>query len=288
MKFLRIIFLLQISILPVMVVGQISGSVYENKGLAERNSEVNIGKIFSNIQVQAYGTGGSGKQELITITQTDAKGNYFLNVEEGKTVKLVFGEGSNKLQSSHFTPKVQFVKSPATNINWQVFQPAHYISGNPYLVSPIYINGKGNDSLSALSALFLDEQKPVTLATSKQVGALWAVTYNRATKQLYSAALAKRHVGYGPLGTGGIYRTDWLTRTTTNWLDLQSLGIPTGDDHHEGLKAAIDSGSIDPKLMTDVGKLSLGGMDISEDTQVLYVMNLLKNHCHTNKIPQSI
>jgi len=270
--------------LPHIGLSQIIGKVCVNCAFTSQSS-FGKEKALSGTTITAYIHSQAGKFESIARTQTDAKGNYSLNIPEGKSVKLVFGDGSNKFQSSRFTPQVRFVKSPASNINWEVYQPAHYVSGNPYLVSPVYINGKGNDSLSALSAMSLNGSKPVTMATSKQVGSLWAVAYDRTSKQLYSAALAKRHVGYGPLGTGGIYRTNWLTRSTSSWLDLQTLGIPTGEDHHEGLKAAIDSSSTDPKLMADVGKLSLGGMDISEDTQVLYVMNLYNRTLYGIKLP---
>jgi hypothetical protein len=282
--FLKILILVNLALIN-RAQSQISGSVFEYSSPDKQIKTAGFGKVFSNVHVKAYGITETGKQELLAQTQTDSKGNYFLHVSEGKQVKLVFEEPSKKFQSSRSTPQVRFVKSPATDINWEVYQPSHSVSGNPYLVSPVYINGKGIDSLSALSALSMDGEKPVTLATSRQVGALWAVAYDRTSKQLYSAAFAKRHVGYGPLGTGGIYRTNWLTRTTSNWLDLHTLGIPTGDDHHEGLKAAIDSISTDPKLMADVGKLSLGGMDIAEDTQVLYVMNLYDRTLYGIKLP---
>ena len=277
---------LPILLLPSLAFGQISGNVFEGSGrTVQDNKLAKLGKNLSNVQIKAYSLAESGKYELFTQTQSDAKSYYFLNIPEGKLVKLVFDDGTKKLQSNALTPAVSFVKSPATDINWGVYQPTQYVSPKPYLVSPVYINGKGNDSLSALTALSFEDTSVVSLATSKQVGALWAVAFNKGTQQLYSAALAKRHVGYGPLGTGGIYRTNWQTRTTTNWLDLKTLGIPTGDDNHEGLKAAIDSSNIDGKFMADVGKLSLGGMDISEDAQTLYVMNLFNRTLYGIKLP---
>jgi len=262
--------------------GKIGHSVASRNG---RNEENIVISALPGINIQAYGKSSSGKYELITQTQSDNKGDYFLDIPEGTQVKLVFGKSSGSLQSSPLTPSVRFIKSPANDVNWIVDQPARYVSLNPYLASPIYINGKGADSLSALLALSLDDTVSISLASSKQVGALWAVTYNKWTKQLYSAALAKRHVGYGPLGTGGIYRTDWATHKTTNWLDLKTLGIPTGEDHHENLKSAVDTSNIDAKMMADVGKVSLGGMAISEDGTVLYVMNLYNRTLYGIKLP---
>lgn len=155
-----------------------------------------------------------------------------------------------------------------------------------YLVSPVYINGKGNDSLVALAAISLDSENDVrALANSRQVGALWGVSYNRTDKQVYASAFAKRHVAYGMLGTGGIYRTDWHSKKTIPWLDLTKFGVSTGSDHHRDLKTDPDSNSVDPQMMEDVGKLSLGGMDISASGEYLYVMSLNDRKLYEIKIP---
>lgn len=269
--------LLFISILiaPYLSIGQISGNI----------SYLNQGRNVNSVRIKAYGISKAGKYEVIAQTLSDKSGSYFLDVPEGKHVKLIFESESKTQQSSGLTPAVRFVKSPATDVNWTGYLPEHYVSPRPFLVSPVYINGSGNDSLSALTALALEDTSVIRLASSRQVGALWGVAFSRATGHLYSAALAKRHVGYGPLGTGGIYRTDWLTRRTVSWLDLKTLGVPTGDDHHEGLKRAVDSSNVDGKFMGDVGKLSLGGIDISPDGQFLYVMNLFDQTLYGIKLP---
>ncbi|MGG7667014.1 SdrD B-like domain-containing protein [Dyadobacter sp. BHUBP1] len=267
---------------PYLSIGQISGTVSYNTNASQAAIPQNL---KNSIGIKAYGISKSGKYELIAQTWSDQSGNYFLDVPEGKHVKLVFETDSKTSQSSALTPSVRFVKSPATEINWTGYRPEHYISPKSFLVSPVYINGSGNDSLSALTALSLEDTAVIRLATSRQVGALWGVAYNKATGHLYSAALAKRHVGYGPLGTGGIYRTDWPTRRTISWLDLKALGIQTGDDHHEGLKRAVDSSNVDGQFLGDVGKVSLGGMAISRDGQGLYVMNLFDQTLYGIKLP---
>ncbi|MGG7666989.1 SdrD B-like domain-containing protein [Dyadobacter sp. BHUBP1] len=158
-------------------------------------------------------------------------------------------------------------------------------NNNIHLVSPIYRAGIGVDTLPGLVAVSMASGEQVSLASSAEIGAVWAVIYNFSTKQLYTSAFAKRHVGYGPLGTGGIYRTDWASRKTVPWLDLQELGIVTGGDHHQDLSASVDSVSKDARLMSDVGRVSLGGMDISEDGKDLFVMNLFNRTLYKIRLP---
>jgi hypothetical protein len=270
---------------PFVSIAQISGNVSYSSNSGVSPAAFNPGQNNHNVRIKAYGFSESGKYEVIAQTLSDKSGDYFLDVPEGKYVKLIFEEESKALQSSGLTPSVRFVKSPATEVNWSGYRPEHYVSPRPFLASPVYINGSGNDSFSALTALALEDTSVVSLANSRQVGALWGVAFNRTSQHLYSAALAKRHVGYGPLGTGGIYRTDWLTHRTISWLDLRTLGVPTGDDHHEGLKHAVDSSYVDGKFMSDVGKVSLGGIDISHDGQFLYVMNLFDRTLYGIRIP---
>lgn len=278
-------FFVAILIAPCFCKGQISGNISYETHSGSDQTVFRRKTNMPSVCIKAYGLSEAGKYEVIAQTWSDKSGGYVLNVPVGKHVRLTFEDESKMLGSSGLTPAIRFVRSPATDVNWVGYVPEFYVSSKPFLVSPVYINGSGSDNLSALKAVALEDTAIISLASSKQVGALWAVAFNKTTQHLYSAAFAKRHVGYGPLGTGGIYRTNWKTRTTTNWLDLNSLGIPTGDDHHSGLKAAVDSSNVDSQFMADVGKLSFGGMDISESDQTLYVMNLFNRTLYGIKLP---
>ncbi|MGN7886412.1 SdrD B-like domain-containing protein [Dyadobacter sp. 22481] len=284
-KYISIYFVLvSMLALPMFAFGQITGRVFDNGNSGEKMAHTE--RPIAGISIKAYGLLPSGKYGLISQTQSDAKGRYYLDVPEGKQVRILFDGKLRKLQSNTSTPAVMFVKSPASEVNWGGYHPAQYVSDKPFLVSPVYTTGKGNDSATALKAVSLDDTVSFSLASSNQVGALWAVAFDKNSNHLYSAAFAKRHVGFGPLGSGGIYRTDWHTKVTVPWLDLKTIGIPTGDDHHQGLKVDVDSNSTDALLMADVGKLGLGGIDISEDGKVLYVMNLYNRALYAINIPE--
>ena len=96
---------------------------------------------------------------------------------------------------------------------------------------------------------------------------------------MFAGALMKRHAGFGPLGTGGVYAVEIDPATgqavsgPTSFLDLTAIGIPTGVDPHTGLPA-VATPNTDPNSWDAVGKISIGDMDMSGDDERLWVMNL--------------
>ncbi|SDL40602.1 SdrD B-like domain-containing protein [Siphonobacter aquaeclarae] len=256
---------------------QISGLTYrDSNGNGKRENHVPAETILSGINVKAF----DASDALISQTHSDATGRYTLDVPHGQSLRVVFGTGDEKGS----LPPSRYVRSPARNIDFGLYNPDQHASPNPVAICPIYILGKGNDTLTALLAIATETGERTPLATAAQVGALWGVAYHRQTRQVYSAAFAKRHVGYGPLGTGGIYRTDWNTRQTTPWLNLKTLGIPTGIDRHKDLTAHPYGQNVDADMMSDVGTVSLGGMDILDNT--LFVANLSDRQVYAIALPK--
>lgn len=141
-----------------------------------------------------------------------------------------------------------------------------------------------------------------TAAIQKQVGTVYGTAYSRQAKKVFVSAFMKRHTGMGPLGAGGIYMLNaeppFDTAANVNFVDLEALGIPTSDkagsyqaqvspdgmtvqynnvigsNSERGLPASKTTPNADPVAYSQVGKVSLGDMDISEDGRYLYVVNL--------------
>jgi uncharacterized repeat protein (TIGR01451 family) len=138
-------------------------------------------------------------------------------------------------------------------------------------------------------------------AIQKQVGSVYGVAYSRQAKKLFAAAFMKRHSGFGPLGGGGIYMlgTEPPFNTTANlsFVDLDAIGIATSDEAgayapvvngttsveyspvigtntQRGLPASRANPSNDPLAHSQIGRLSIGDIDISEDGRYLYAVNL--------------
>jgi hypothetical protein len=123
---------------------------------------------------------------------------------------------------------------------------------------------------------------------ASQMGATWGLTYRTQTNTLYNSAVLKRHVGFGSLSTGGIYAIDMNAGSlaATQLIDLQTLGVNTGADTRTPSVGTVDDAnelpiqanqpSWDVLAFDGVGKRSLGGMDISQDGNTLWVMNLFQ------------
>ncbi|MCB9309697.1 MAG: hypothetical protein H6567_06550 [Lewinellaceae bacterium] len=135
------------------------------------------------------------------------------------------------------------------------------------------------------------------MATAGEIGSTWGVAYSKQAKKLFTGAFLKRHVGLGPLGSGGIYLIDPSTGGVTNWLDLDAIGIATrgsgtytgpgpsasslvpfspviGTNTQRALGNGLDQPSHDAPAYAQIGRLSLGDVDISDDGRYLFVMNL--------------
>ena len=239
-------------------------------------------------------------------TITDAQGNYSFNSVDapaGKLVRIEFGQlltgDYNGPYGAGSGTTVQFIKTPAENINVGINYPSDYCQPTGIrLAVPCYVNGNTQITTDAAGNPVPDEKQsgkgaalvgvsykangiaednnfpPDLLANAQQVGSVWSLAYQRRTKKLFSGSVVKRHMSFGPLGTGGIYITDVTTGTTTNFVDLKTIGIDTGTDPHNDLFGDKTQASIDAGPMTAMGRLSIGGMDMSEDDKTLYLINL--------------
>lgn len=247
------------------------------------------GKISSensrlpNISITAFEATNDGTTRLAASTQPDSVGFYSLPVPAGRQFKIVFSLNSPEYEPDKGSPLICFVRSPQQHADLKLRSKRSNTSS--FLVSPVYTAGKGNDSTSALLGLSLNDSSRIAIATSSELGSVYGIAFEKNNRILYSSAFAKRHVGYGPLGTGGIYRTDWQTRKTKAWLDIKKLGVETGLDAHQGLSGDIDSASTDPEMMRHVGKVSLGGMDLSKGGDTLYVVNLYDKKLYALHLP---
>ncbi|MEU2718830.1 hypothetical protein ABZ624_42430, partial [Streptomyces sp. NPDC007205] len=102
------------------------------------------------------------------------------------------------------------------------------------------------------------------LANNGQTGTVWGIGYNKVTKQIFSAAYAKRGTKYGPGGAGAIYRTNPVTKQTALFTRVPNPGTTA---HQPGVR-------LDEAFGPVVGKESLGDLDVSPDGKDLYVVNL--------------
>ena len=275
---------------PSVLTAQITGTVFRDfnaDGTKQATNPIEPG--LSGLVVTAFNAAGTS---LGTAT-TSVTGAYAFAVgtlASGTKVRLEFTLPAAYFASNGATANstVQFVTAgTGVTANLGVNAPADYCQANPNLVTPCYVNGdpeqigsaSGDPVLikfpfTASGQAYNGGTPDIALATGGQIGAVWALAYQKNTKQLFSAAFLKRHVGFGPLGIGGIYKTNISTGATTNFIDVKTIGIDVGTDPHTGLTGNAATPSFDEVSFGKIGKIGMGGMDISDDGSNLFVVNL--------------
>jgi hypothetical protein len=247
----------------------------------------------AGITVTAYWD--TGASSGMATTTTDGEGQYNIatgtgsnQIPSGAKVRMEFSSlptgvvatanGSNNRTS------VQFFTAPSCSIDLGVNYPTDYCQETPNLVVPKMHSGDpllGGDAATEKTLVTFPYDYTTTspapsvfYAEGSQTGSIWGTAYHKKKKKLFSSAIARRHVGFGPLGPGGIYVTDLTTGTTSNFVNLSTIGVNVGTDQHSGLMPNYADPSKDSLSFHFAGKMALGGMDLSDDERYLFVMNL--------------
>lgn len=241
-----------------------NGTLGSNTGAVRNGQKVRLEFVVANTNV----IGSSTYQAFPT----------FLGSENGSSVQFVTGGAS------------------AININYAVNNPADYAEANPKLAYNTYVEGHqvsgtnanritlnympyslGNVAGSASAG-------KIPVSTAAQIGTTYGITHQKGSNSVFSSALMKRHVGFGPAGTGAIYRSDLTAGTTVTFLDLNTLlGAGTAGTDPHPLTATAANWRKDSAAWDPVGKISLGDLDISEDEKTLWTINLADRKLY--KIP---
>ena len=268
MKHLYILLLL----LPTWLSAQISGQVQVGNSL----------RGLAGCTVKAYNSAA----QLVATATTSANGSYELAVPAAQTVRVELSLPAATVAGSMAWSLVgrqsrgRMVKSPATIQNWQAHQSYRSSVAAPRVATPVYLHAATQAPEAAqqpaivLSALAGSNR--TALATFGQVGAVWGLAHDAPRRQVYAATLAKRHVGFGPAGSGAIYRSTVGTMANAQLLyDFDANGIATRPAELEReLAATLGKAAKDAPIFSHIGQMSLGGIDLSADGRVLYVMNL--------------
>lgn len=291
---------------------QISGHVFRDfngDGIRQTNEP-----LVNGIVVRAYlangtlcgstvSTGIASPNYSLNGCGTDSVRLEFVIPEDGVVCGLSNLVDFSSTSGTSYGSSVQFVQGNSTGVHFAINAPEDYFTfnQNPQVYVPCYVNGEPSapaiSNTDAIVSVNFDATGPINkLATTGQVGTVWGVAYSRQCKKLFFSAMLKRHAGMGPLGSGGIYLIDPVTNTLTNWLDLDAIGIPTrgsgaytgpgplgpnvpyspviGTNAERNLGLLPDAPSYDAPALAQVGRVSLGDMDLSDDGRYLFVMNL--------------
>ncbi|MGH9946492.1 MAG: SdrD B-like domain-containing protein [Pyrinomonadaceae bacterium] len=276
-------------------------STITNNGFG--TTAVAIDSGIANVQVRAYNAAGTN----VTpggVVLTNAGGQFTLATNDvgigpyrveftalpaGYLPSARSTDSVNGGSATNSGSTVQFVSTPATNVNLAVNYPADYSQNNPEVAAMVFVSGDQltgtNNSLNVLQSfpysagstdtatganpLLFDEPFPNQLSVAaNQVGSAFGLAYSRTTRRLFTASYFKRHVGFGPQGPGAIYVVDRAgIGSVVNFFTVPNATT----NSHQTANYPRDNGNAG---WDAVGTTSLGGMAISEDDSTLFVMNL--------------
>lgn len=269
------------------------GSNGQIRGVVEVYSEkTNSKEILSVplIKVRAFEKEGM----IVGVETSNVSGSYHLDVPAGQQVRLEFSDFPEGMVPAKGESAVHFVTAPA-EVSLKLFRPAQYLSPDARAVQTIYAQGSlENKSVAKIASLVSypafgsDSARYVPISSVSLTGSVWGVAYDRATKMLFSSALAKRHSALGPLGPGGIYVTDVDGKETKPFVSLDALGFKTAPAVlTRELTTEWQKPDHDSLMFSQVGKIGLGGLDISDDSRYLFTVNLYDRHLYRIELKRS-
>ncbi|MCW1967785.1 MAG: hypothetical protein KIH69_006660, partial [Anaerolineae bacterium] len=261
----------------------------------------------SGVTVTAYDATGAA----LSTTATDNGGAYTLTVANGTPIRIEFTNLPLDYQpgvaGANSGTTVLFATSPITNQNLGLIRPCQYCQNTPNLASSYHVNGDplgggtAGDAQSLVSFAYTSTAPytsavpnawgfvaPTGLALSEQIGSSWGLAWQRSSNSLFAAALMRRHMGFGPLGPGGLYKVDLSTAgspVVSNFADLNTYGLNLGSNPRDTTisNSLPITGSVpnyDVDAFNMVAKSSIGGIEVSEDDRTLWVMNLNQRVLH--------
>ena len=279
----------------VCAAGNLGGTVFNDYNA---NGTKDTGETFGTAGVTVTVIDCNG---TVLTTTSDINGVWSLTAAISYPVRVEFstlpdfvGVGGTPNGTDGRTT-TQFVSAASCSVDLGVLNQTDYCQSNPDIFVPCYVNGNPLPVGSPAGDIDAFVRLPygttgllpteTTVAVAAEVGSLWGVAYDKRRNKVYSSAVLRRHAGLGPLGLGGIYITDGTTNVTTGLLSVTALGINVGDltngdpffgqtNTARGLSAIPTDGSNDPTSFSLIGKVGIGDLDISEDSDFLYFTNL--------------
>jgi hypothetical protein len=265
---------------------------------------VAIDRGISNVEVRAYNAAGVNvttggvvltvaSTGIYTLTTNDAgSGPYrveFTALPSGYSPSVRSKSSVGNGTATNSGSSVQFVSTPATDVNLAVNYPTDYSQNNPEVVASMYAEGDqvagGNNAQSVMISFpySAGSTDATTGATenlfdapsvnpfeipANQVGTTYGLSYARRTRTVYGAAYFKRHAGFGPQGPNAVYR---MSRTGSGSVTGFFTVPGAATNSHQTADYNRDNGNTG---WNAVGTTSLGGIALSEDESILYTMNL--------------
>ncbi len=270
----------------IAVAGTISGTVFDDKN---GNGEQDTGEPgLTGVTV----TGTDNLGNVVTAT-TNSSGNYSLASLPGSSARVEFGMPPSQSGSpgDQYSPTiaggttVRFLtlSGNLSAINAGFINRTKWCSNNQNLAVPCWAYGLYNHSSLANEPVLVGvpynttntRNDQVYLAKSPNLGSAWGLAFQESTGIIYATAVIRRHTDTGPRGLAGLYALKpRVSGATEVWsLDLNTLSNTFGASFSRDI-ATRTTPSHDSLAFDKVGKTGIGDIDLSEDGNTLWVVNL--------------
>ena len=250
--------------------GEISGTVFK---------DINFNNIWDvndepleGIKVSVF----DNHQQILGeyITQNDGK-YIFSGLADGVKYRIEFSYPDDLFLVSGYR-NVIFAQAPGCNVDLLLHRPVEYTYDNPELALSMFLQGKitqyrENPVLLSFDSNYNSTSGVEKIASKGDIGSVWGVAFMKTTQQLFSSAFVKQYAFLGPAGLGAIYSTQ---RTVDGWktslfVDLSAQGIDLG--------TLITNDAKNCDYGSQVGKIGIGAIALSDDEKYLYAVNIYKN-----------
>ena len=228
---------------------------------------------YTQAQIFTYRSDGI----LHSTVTPNSEGRYRIDgLADGQSYRIQVVLNSH-LQSTVIGPdhqsNIRFVESPACNINFGAANPTDYCdTQNPDVAVTCFVRGGPgvNESMETvvLTPYKFQEGSAISkIAMKGQTGSVFGTAWQSSTQTLYTSAFVKQDA-FLKDGPGAIYRSFMNNGVyeTDLWLDVTQLGIDFG-------QMAVANAE-NCNYGDQVGKVGIGGIEISDDEKYLYVVNL--------------
>lgn len=256
-------------------------------------------------------TGANTPTPPCTGVNAPARGSYTLDLLPGPyrlemTLLRGYQPGVFSVAGGGSATSVQFVTvvgSDIDEVNFALEIATDFCELNPELMLPCYVNGDPLASSTPPNPVYdagvqntivafaynsntnLPATPPETvLAIGSEVGTIWGMAYQRESGSLFAAAVLKRHAGLGPGGLGQIYLVPYATAGIPGapqlFINVETqLGIVVGQtgilsNAARGIAANGNIASSDTLAFSQVGKVGIGDMDMSDDGEYIWFTNV--------------
>lgn len=284
--------------------GTITGTVYIDYNMnGTRNTtgaypDLAIDSGVNGVTVTVYASNGDSKSTI-----TDASGSYSINTSAAPALpngpyrveftSLPNGYSPSVVGGANGTTVAYVPNGNSSNVSLGIISNPDYCQNDPDVYLPVSSYGEQTSMEPALiqfpyraGADFTDpdtgagsEMESVyaqpdrtSILQVNQLGTTWGTTYQRSTNRLFIAAHFKRHFGFLTNTTASAAAIYVANPATGSVITTYTVPGITANAHLSGGTTYEQDGN--NAGWDAVGKQSIGGIDVSDDDENLYAMNL--------------